>query len=184
VNVFLSGILATEGGAEVAEAPNPIIPAWDEVIWGSLAFLILFVVMAKYAYPSIKASMDGRSAKIQGDLDAADSARAEAEGLRGDYDSKIAEARAEASRIIDEARQQAEVVREERIGAIDGEIAERRAQAAADIEAAKTRALADLNSQVTSLAVGAAEQVVGRSLDEAAYTQLIDDYINQVGAKA
>ena len=33
----------------VAEAPNPIIPAMDEVIWGTLSFLILFAVMAKYA---------------------------------------------------------------------------------------------------------------------------------------
>ena len=165
----------------VAEAPNPIIPAMDEVIWGTLSFLILFAVMAKYAYPALKKAMDARSEKIQGDLDAADSARSEAESLRAGYDAKLAEAQAEAARIIEAARSDAEQVRQDRIAAIEPEIAEKRAQAEADIEAAKDRALADLRAQVTSLAVGAAEQVVRSSLDEAAYARLVDDYIESVG---
>jgi F-type H+-transporting ATPase subunit b len=165
----------------VAEAPNPIIPAMDEVIWGTLSFLILFAVMAKYAYPALKKAMDARSEKIQGDLDAADSARSEAESLRAGYDAKLAEAQAEAARIIEAARSDAEQVRQDRIAAIEPEIAEKRAQAEADIEAAKDRALADLRAQVTSLAVGAAEQVVRSSLDEAAHARLVDDYIESVG---
>ena len=102
----------------VAEAPNPIIPAMDEVIWGTLSFLILFAVMAKYAYPALKKAMDARSEKIQGDLDAADSARSEAESLRAGYDAKLAEAQAEAARIIEAARSDAEQVRQDRIAAI------------------------------------------------------------------
>jgi len=165
----------------VAEAPNPIIPAMDEVIWGTLSFLILFAVMAKFAYPALKKAMDARSEKIQGDLDAADSARSEAESLRAGYDAKLAEAQAEAARIIEAARSDAEQVRQDRIAAIEPEIAEKRAQAEADIEAAKDRALADLRAQVTSLAVGAAEQIVRSSLDEAAHARLVDDYIESVG---
>ncbi|MBK01028.1 MAG: F0F1 ATP synthase subunit B [Actinomycetota bacterium] len=165
----------------VAEAPNPIIPAMDEVIWGTLSFLILFAVMAKFAYPALKKAMDARSEKIQGDLDAADSARSEAESLRAGYDAKLAEAQAEAARIIEAARSDAEQVRQDRIAAIEPEIAEKRAQAEADIEAAKDRALADLRAQVTSLAVGAAEQVVRSTLDEATHARLVDDYIESVG---
>ncbi|HJL99114.1 MAG: F0F1 ATP synthase subunit B [Acidimicrobiales bacterium] len=176
------GALAAAAAEEaVAEAPNPIIPAIDEVIWGTLSFLILFVVMAKYAYPALKKAMEARSEKIQGDLDAADTARSEAEGLRAEYDAKLSEAQAEAGRILEAARSEAEQVRQDRIAAIEPEIAERRAQAEADIEAAKARALADVRTQVTSLAVGAAEQVVRSSLDEAAYARLVDDYIESVG---
>ncbi len=65
----LAAAAADEANA-VAEAPNPIIPAIDEVIWGTLSFLILFAVMAKYAYPALKKVMEARSEKIQGDLDA------------------------------------------------------------------------------------------------------------------
>jgi F-type H+-transporting ATPase subunit b len=177
--LHLATLLATE---EVAEAPNPIIPAWDEVIWGSAAFAILFIVMAKYAYPAIKRVMEERTEKIRGDIDAAETARSEAEALRGDYDAKLAEARAEAAQIIEAARGEAEEVRQERLAAIEPELVERRAQADAEIDAAKARAMADVKAQVTTLAVGAAEQVVRRSLDEAAYSQLIDDYIDQVGS--
>lgn len=177
---YLAAVLATS--EEAAEAPNPIIPAWDEVIWGSLAFAILFVVMAKYAYPSIRKVMEARTEKIRGDIDAAETARAEAEGLRADYDAKLAEARAEASSIIEAARAEAEQVRQERLAAIEPELVERRAQVDAELENARERALADMRAQVTTLAVGAAEQVVRHSLDEASYSQLIDDYIDRVGS--
>ena len=177
-----STLLATEEGA-VDEAPNPIIPEWNEVIWGGLAFLILFVLMAKFAYPAVKKAMDDRAAKIQGDIDAAETAKSEAEQLRADYDAKLAEAKAEASRIIDEARQEAEAVRSERIAAIDGEIAEKRAQADADIEAAQDRALQEMRGQVTALAVGAAERIVESNLDASAQAQLVDNFINRVGSQ-
>ncbi|MBV29855.1 MAG: F0F1 ATP synthase subunit B, partial [Actinobacteria bacterium] len=118
MNSLTMMLAASEGGAP----PNPIIPEITEVIWGSLSFLILFIVMAKYAYPAIKKTMEARTAKIQNDLDAADAARSDAEALRGEYDSKIAEAQAEASRIIEAARGEAEQVRQERLAAIEPEI--------------------------------------------------------------
>ena len=173
------GLLAAADAG--GKASNPILPVWNEIIWGGAAFAILFIVMAKFAYPAIQKVMDARSEKIQGDLDAADSARSDAESLRAGYDAKLAEAQAEAARIIEAARSDAEQVRQDRIAAIEPEIAEKRAQAEADIEAAKDRALADLRAQVTSLAVGAAEQVVRSSLDEAAHARLVDDYIESVG---
>ena len=173
------GLLAAADAG--GKASNPILPVWNEIIWGGAAFAILFIVMAKFAYPAIQKVMDARSEKIQSDLDAADSARSSAESLRGEYDAKLAEAQAEASRIIEAARSDAEQVRQDRLAAIEPEIAERRAQADADLEAAKERALADVRAEVTSLAVGAAEQVVLSSLDEAAYARLVDDYIESVG---
>jgi len=179
---FAAGILAVE--VDAVESPNPILPAWTEIIWGGLAFLILFILMAKYAYPGIKKVMDDRANKIQGDLDAAESAKAEAEQLRADYDAKLAEAKVEASRIIDEARQEAEVVRQERISAIDGEIAEKWATAEVDIAAAQDRALQEMRGQVTALAVGAAERIVESNLDAAAQTQLVDNFIDRVGSQS
>ena len=75
----------------------------------------------------------------------------------------------------------AETVRQERLAAIEPEIAERRAQAEADISAARARAMAEVRADITSIAVGAAEQVVLANIDEAAHARLIDDYITRVG---
>lgn len=173
----LSGLLAASEG----ESSNPIIPAWFEVVWGSIAFFLLLIVMWKLALPPIRRAMEARTERIQGDLDAAANAKTEAEELRASYDARLAEANAEAARIIEEARAQAEEVRQERLAAIEPEIAERRAQAEADIEAARERAMAEVRSDITSIAVGAAEQVVLASIDEAAHAQLIEDYIERVG---
>jgi F-type H+-transporting ATPase subunit b len=64
----------------------------------------------------------------------------------------------------------------------DAEIAEMRQKTAADIEAAKVQAIADLRGEVTALAIGAAEQVIERNLDDAANRELVESYINRVGA--
>ncbi|NOX31008.1 MAG: F0F1 ATP synthase subunit B [Actinobacteria bacterium] len=169
----------------VGEGPNnPILPVVNEIIWGSIAFFLLLIVMTKFAYPAMRKAMDDRTARIQGDLDAAEQAKDEAAQLKADYDAKLSEAKAEAVGIIDAAREEAEVVRAERIGAIDGEIAELRAQADADIEAAKERAMADMRSQVTALAVGAAERIVEQSLDAEAQTQLVNNFIDRVGSES
>lgn len=180
-SMFAAVFRTAEDSEAVAEAPNPIIPEWNEVIWGSLAFFILLIVMWKFAYPAIRKAMEQRTERIQGDIDAAQAARTEAEQKAAEYDQLLADANAERVRIIDEARAEAEQVRQQRLDQIEPEIAERRAQAEADIAAARERALADVRAEITQLAVRAAEQVVGASLDDDRYTALVNDYIDNVG---
>jgi F-type H+-transporting ATPase subunit b len=165
------------------EAPSPIMPALDELLWGGLAFVILFLLMRKFAYPAIKQGMEARTERIRNDLAAADSAKAEAQTVLDDYKAQLADARSEAGRIIEEARQAADAVKRDHEARLQTELAELRARAVADIESAKSQAVADLHDEVAQLAIGAAETVVQRSLDTATQTQLVEDYINQVAAQ-
>ena len=164
----------------IPEENNPILPETKEVIWGGLAFFILVALLAKFAFPSVKQTMDDRAARIQGDLESAESAKDEAERLQREYEASLANAKAESNRIIEEAQAQAEALRAERVAALDTELAERRAAAMADIEAAKAQATADLRGQIAELAIGAAEKVVGQNLDAASNTQIVEDYISSV----
>src|SRR5687767_15129707 len=66
-------------GHEGIEAPNPILPAKNEVIWGGLSFLILLVAMLKFLFPMIQKTMQARSDRIRESLDEAERVRAEAE---------------------------------------------------------------------------------------------------------
>ncbi|HZA87710.1 MAG TPA: hypothetical protein VE466_12610, partial [Acidimicrobiales bacterium] len=66
---------------------------------------------------------------------------------------------------------------------LQSELADLRARAVADIDSAKVQAVSDLRGEVAQLAIGAAETVVQRSLDEATQTQLVEDYINQMAAQ-
>lgn len=169
---------------DCVEAPNPILPEVNEIIWGGLAFVILFAFMAKVGFPVIKRAMDARSEKIRNDLDAAELARTEAEAVKATYDAELADAKAEAARIIDEAREAAAGVRADLEARAEADIAEQRARAAADVESARAQAIADVRGEISQLALGAAESVIGRSLDQQTQLQLIEDYIDRVGSRS
>jgi F-type H+-transporting ATPase subunit b len=178
--------LLEEGGSvdDCQEAPSPILPETNELIWGALSFLVVFLVLAKFGFPAIKKGLEDRTAKIQGDLDAAESAKAEVTSKVAEYDAKLAEARTEAARIIEEARQDADKYRADKRADADAEIVTLKEQAAADVEASKAQAIADIRGEVATLAIGAAEQVVGQSLDRDANVALVEQFIDSVGTRS
>jgi F-type H+-transporting ATPase subunit b len=174
-----------EGGTvdDCQEAPSPILPEANELIWGALSFLVVFGALAKFGFPPLKKGLDDRAAKIQGDLDAAESAKAEVTSKAAEYDAKLAEARSEAARIIEEARQDADAYRAEKRDDADAEIARLKEQAQSDVESSKAQAITDIRGEVATLAIAAAEQVVGQSLDREANVALVEQFIDSVGAK-
>ena len=164
------------------EAPSPIIPAINEVIWGTAAFLILFGFMVWKGFPAVQGAMNARADKIRADLDEADRAKADAKTVQAEYEAKLADAKAESARMVDAARAQADELKQELQARAEVDISEQRERAAADIEAGKQQAIADLRSEVSQIALGAAERVVGASLDRDAQSQLIDAYIDEVAS--
>jgi F-type H+-transporting ATPase subunit b len=178
-------ILAEGGSVEdCQEAPNPLLPEINELIWGAFGFLVVFFFVAKFGYPAMKKSLEARTERIRSDLEAAESQRSEADALLADYRAQLADAKNESARIIEEARQTADALKRDQEARLQTELADLRTRAAADIEAAKTQAIADLRGEVAQLAVGAAEVVVGKNLDQATQVQLIEDYINQVANRS
>lgn len=176
-----------EGGGTIDEcqaAPNQLLPETNEIIWGGLAFLIVFLFLWKMGMPAIKSAMAARTERIQGDLDQAEAQRTEASEILAQYQAQLADARTESTRIIEEARQAADEVKANLQQKAEADIAELRAKATADIEAAKAQAIADLRGEVTALAIGAAEQVVERNLDAETNAALVEAYINSVGANS
>ncbi len=162
------------------EAPNPIIPEVNEIVWGGAAFLILFVLMAKKGFPAVKGAMDARAERIRNDLDAAEQARIDAQAVQADYEARLADAKGEASRLIDEARGAADQLKADLSARAEADIAEMRERAAAEIESARQQAIADLRAEVAGIALGAAERVVQSSLDAEVQGRLIDAYIDEV----
>ena len=163
-------------------AANPMVPELNELIWGSVGFFVVFGLIAKFGYPAIKAGMDARTERIKGDLDTAEAQRVEATGILDEYKAQLADARSESARIIEEARQAADEVKRSLTARAEADITEMRTRATADIESAKVQAIADLRGEVANLAIGAAEQVVERSLDRDTNVALVESFINSVGA--
>src|SRR5581483_311790 len=165
---------------ECQKAPSLITPEKNELIWGIISFVLLFLALWKFAWPGLKNGLAARTDRIKDDLDAAETAKTEAEQVLAEYRSQLTDARNESARIIEEARQQADALRREQEQRLQTELAAMRERAAADIESAKAQAVADLRTEVATLAIGAAEVIVQRNLDRSAQENLVDQYINQV----
>ena len=163
-----------------AEAPNPILPDAAELIYGALAFLIVFALLWRFAFPALGKILAERSNKIQGDLEGAERSRMTAEQELAEYRTQLAGARDEANRIIEEARRTAEQLRRDVQAKAEQEAQSTVARAQEEIRAERDRVFEDLRAQVGVIAVDLAGRVVGRSLDPSAHERLIDEYIEQV----
>ena len=167
------------GGAEAStEAVNPILPVDNELFWGGLMFIVLWALMKWVFLPPVLRTMEARADVIRGDLGAADEARAQAASESAAYDESLASARAEAVRIIEAARGEAEEERRRLVAAAEADAARIRGEAAAEITAAKRAALTELREGVGSVAVRAASAVVDRPLDPAAHQQVVQQYLD------
>jgi F-type H+-transporting ATPase subunit b len=164
------------------QSKNPILPSVPELLWGIGAFAILFVVMAIYAFPAVQKAMIARTEKIRSSLDEAEHAKAEADTILDEYQRKLADARNESNRIIEEARQAADQLRTDLMAQAQADAADLRQKTMDDLRAAQERTLADLKVKVAEIAITAAEKVIERNLDRDTQMALVESYINQVGS--
>jgi F-type H+-transporting ATPase subunit b len=163
------------------EAPNPILPETNEIIWGSIAFLVLLGLMWKFALPQVRNMMETREEKIRNDLERAETAKSESEQVLEQYRGQLADARNEATRILEEARQAADQMRRDLVARAESDAADIRTRAQQDVQLTTERAMADLQRRVADLSIDLAEVIVKRNLDRDTQLQLIENYINEVG---
>ncbi len=175
--------LALEAFEECEVIANPILPATNELIWGSLAFLVLFVVLLKFAYPPVRKAMADRTEKIRDEVEQAERIRQEATAEESAREDELKEARKEAAAHVEAARKEADDVPFQRAGEDrrrDGHVA--RAGPGRRRVLQGSRRCPSCRGEVATLAIGAAEQVVGQNLDRAANERLVEDFIDRVGS--
>jgi F-type H+-transporting ATPase subunit b len=163
------------------KAPSPLKPANNEIIWGMAAFVVLLLAMWKWGVPAVKNMEKAREDRIRNDLESAEKSRNEAEQEKAQYMASLADARNEAGRIIDEARQSAESVRADIVARAEEDANEIRTRAQTDIANQRQQAMTQLRSDVASLSIDLAGRVVEKNLDDATNRQLVDNFIDQVG---
>lgn len=159
---MISVLSAAEGGGE---APNFLLPNATFLVELAIFGLIVFI-LAKWVIPPINKAMTQRQELIKAQFDEAAKARAEAQASQEANQAELAAARAEAARIREEAREQgAQIVAQHREQALVE--AERvTANAHAQIEVERAQTLAQLKSEVGTIATTLAGRIVGESLDD------------------
>jgi F-type H+-transporting ATPase subunit b len=179
--VHLAYLLAQEA-AEPEQ--NPILPASNELIWGTIAFLILLFLMYRTVFPSINKAFQDRRANIEGKLEQAEKERDEAEQLLEQYRRRLRDAEDETQRILDEARSNAERVRRDLLAKAETDAGRELDRARQAIRAERDQAIRQLRNEVGTLAVELATRVVGDSLDRERQLRLVDQYIDELGNQA
>ncbi len=169
-------ILAAES-EEGGDGLDLLLPATEELIAGIIAFLIIFLVVRRFALPVLTETLDRRAAAIKAELEAAEQQKTEAANLLADYQRQVAGAKEEANRIVEEARRDAETVRTDLTERANREAQEILEKARDEANVEKARALAEARSEVKDISIEIAEKVVGANLDRSAQQSLIDGFL-------
>lgn len=173
----------TESGESFWETAYPVIPHPGELIFGLIAFAILYWIVAKKVVPRLESIYAERAAAIEGGIKKAEQAQAEASAALEEYRSQLADGRAEAARIRQTAQEEgAQIVAELRQRA--QEEADRiLAAAQQQIQAERQQALVQLRAEVGDLAIRLASQIVGESLEsEARRNGVVDRFLDDLEA--
>src|SRR3954469_3542724 len=149
-----------------AEAHNPLIPAWGEIIIGLIAFAIVFIVFAKYVAPRFEQVFRARREAIEGGIERAEAMQAEAKAALEQYHAQLAEARNEAAQIRDQARAEGQQILEELRTQAQEESTRIVARGNEQLASQRQQVVNELRGQIGPLAVQLASQVVGESLAE------------------
>lgn len=158
-----------------------LIPKPAEFIPALIAFLIIFVILAKFIWPSVLQMMEKRQDKIQSDLDAAERSKIEAAEEAKACEAKLVEARREAYSIVSRAKKEAEEERARILAKAHREAADVIARAHDAVSAERHKATIELSSSVVDLSVEIATKIIGESLSEADQRKLAEKYLAEVG---
>jgi len=164
------------------QAHNWWLPETKEIIWGGLAFLIVLVLLVKFAGPAITSGLRARTDRIQEQLERSANAKLEAETEASQLRADLADLDSRKAQILEDARVQAAKLREEGALRNDAEMVELEARAEADITSARGRSQSELQHQVGAWASETAERYVSQRIDDALRNELVEDFITKVGA--
>jgi F-type H+-transporting ATPase subunit b len=166
-----------------AESNSILLPSLPDLVWGTIAFVVVLVVVWRLVLPNVTRALDARADAIEGGLKKAEEAQAGAQKALEQYNAQLAEARAEAGQIRDQAREDAKKIRAELVEQAQADAARIVANAQTQIEAERSSALTSLRTEVGSLALGLASSVIGESLtDDTRSTAIVDRFLADLEA--
>ena len=145
------------------------------------SFLLLIVLIKKFAWDNITRTFVQRAKKISDDIDGAESARQKAEDLAQKRETELAGSRQEATTIIENAKETAEKNKAGILADAADEAGRLKEKANQEIAQTKAEALNSIKGDVADLTVNLASKILGQQLDQEAHKELIDRYIDKLG---
>ena len=163
-------------------ARGPLAVEPGLMIWTVVVFLLLLLVLRRFAWPALLSAVEAREKALEDMLAEAERSRAEAAQLLQQHQKLVADARASAHALLAEARTAAEkerVVAMEKTRQEQEELLER---ARRDITAERDRAVIELRREAVDLSLAAASKLIGEELDSEKDRRIIQEYLASLGS--
>lgn len=179
--VAMLGVLLWPRPALAITAFDILIPKPAEFFPALIAFIVIWVVLAKFIWPSVLKTLDSRQQTIQDNIDESEKTKLDAVKALRKSEAVIQKAQAKADGIIADARKSAEATKAEILEDARkqaSELAERTREALA---AERDATMDELTEQVADISVDLASKIIGESLDEDAQKRIIERYLAKAG---
>ena len=157
-----------------------IMPEPGSIIWTVCVFVVLLLVLRKWAWGPIVNALQAREDSIKKDIEDAKTARQDAEQLLDQYKQQMDEAGKEVQKKISDANQRADALYEQRKQEIDAELQTMRDKAKSELELERQKAVQELRQEVMEIAITAAGKVIGQALKSEDHKKLIEREIENL----
>ena len=167
--------------AATESADNPLAVNWAELVLSLIVFGLVLWGIAKLVVPNFKKAYGERTKTIEGGIEEARAAQKEAQEALEKYNAQLADARHEASRIREDAKQQGAAIIAEMREQAQEEAERIRSSAQTQIEAERAQVVAQLRGEIGAMATDLASRIVGESLeDEARQNRTVERFIAEI----
>ncbi len=145
-----------------------LTPSFGLIFWTLLAFLIVFLILKKYAWKPILKSLDEREKNISGSLETAERIKAEMAQMKNENEELLAKAREERALLLKEAREARDKIISEAKEQAKSDAARIVSEAQLAIQNQKMAAMTEVKNEVSSLVIEVAERILRRELSNKA----------------
>ncbi|MBI4376600.1 MAG: F0F1 ATP synthase subunit B [Elusimicrobia bacterium] len=150
------------------------------IIWTIVTFLALVFILKKMAWGPLLAAIEEREGRIKADLDAAESARAQAERLKQELDSQMNALEARSRERLAEAAREGDALRAKLKTAAEDDARKIREKTMSELDEEKQRLVKELRQEVASLSVMAAEKLIRKSVDDSVQKDVLESFFSDL----
>ena len=164
-----------------SSAPNPLVQLDPGLfIWTILTFIVLFLVLAKFAWKPLLSMLEQRENLIKDSLENAEKAREELDKLNAESEAIISKARSEAQSILSEGKAAADKIKEDTITKAKDEASKIREDAQHQIQVEKDKAISDIRKEVVDISISVAEKLINKNISEQDNNTLIEESLKKI----
>ena len=167
--------------AESSTGKNPLTAVPPGLyIWTIITFLLLFYVLAKFAWKPLLSMLEERENLIKRSLSDAETAREELQKINLESEAIITKARTDAQSILSDGKAAAEKIKEDTVAKAKEEASKIREDAKQQIKAEKDRAISDIKKEVVDLSLNVAEKLIKKNISEKDNASLIEESLEKI----